>query len=280
LQESSTLAESWSEFVPRVARLPITIYKQRRNISYLWKLLKAKGSFGSTDVALLGAAGSGKSVLWERLAKLPGELSYNKPLQSRSTESHVVWIESKPQLLRAPPGQASRERSATLDEIFSRAESLKRLLYVVDYGFNVPRTADAANILLQRAPSVPQFRTEMQRIEVNEFVKVAARIPDFLAKRNAPLRLTIAVNKCDLFPDQLNDAQVYYSLLGTSSFSRTLSDLVREVGSTNLIVDHAPVCCIGEDFHWNGNIVRSALSEAEIRSLFRAFVNVLNGQRV
>lgn len=71
-------------------------------------------------------------------------------------------------------------------------------------------------------------------------------------KHHAPGWMLVAVDKIDLYHDQLAQARQYYTSRSDSPFAERLRTLTKQVGEDFFRWEAVPVCGVREDFIWNG----------------------------
>ncbi|MEE6267659.1 hypothetical protein V2E29_18690 [Streptomyces diastatochromogenes] len=199
-----------------------------------------KGRFGLAvnPVAITGEAGAGKSVLYDALTQTiktgdpNGTRSPDRERRravfrtgSRRAQASVVVI----------PGQASEERERALTATMGGTASPHGIIHVVCWGHNrtwqrreqraIEETLRAANPAFDK----DSVRDWHLRKEAEDFRDLCERITEQRAAKR--LRwMIIAVSKCDLYWDRIDEARDYY-IPGAgpdSEFHTPLRDLVDE----------------------------------------------------
>ncbi|YAL82909.1 GTPase [Dermacoccaceae bacterium W4C1] len=186
------------------------------------------------SVAVTGMTGVGKSRLADRLAKRTNSITDDEAgsatlerRTSRSARMHGFRF-------RVVPGDNAATRLGALDEVF-HDDPVDGVLHVVAYGHATPRRA--AGVTGQAATD----REAALAAELEDWAITAHRIASMAIRREKPIWLVIAVNKTDLFPEEIEQAVAYYSPGGNSPFSTKIDELRALAGGARLSIDVLPV---------------------------------------
>jgi hypothetical protein len=270
----------WSELVPRAIKVPLTLYKYRQQIGRVLKLGQVKLGRGRTSVLVTGRSAVGKSTLIQKLHGLSGGTGWTPPPPSKTVEASVIEIGESWHICRVVPGQDVKERDEGLHEALSTHKKLQGVIHVVDWGYTPERDETVARELTRRGiDTVAKIRDQNLRQEIEDFTYLCRRAKESVARGGGPRWIVIAVNKIDLFFNEIDNAQRYYSPALVTPFTQPLHDLTRSVGSTNLRSYAYPVSAWQEHFSWNGIEVRSQLIEKDARDRLRIFHQALNDVR-
>jgi hypothetical protein len=270
--------ELWSELVPKAIKIPYSIYKYRRLIARGFKLAQVKMNRGATSVLVTGRPSVGKSTLIQKLQGQSGDLNWGPPPDaSVAVESSVIRMGLDWHICRIVPGQDIRERDEALHEALSKHKKLKGIIHVVDWGYT-PERRDAVRLqrISEGVDTVAKIRDRNLRQEVTDFEYLCRRAKESISRGNGPKWIMIAVNKIDLFFNDLDDAQRYYSPALVSPFTQPLHDLIRSVGSTNISCYAGAVSAWQEHFAWNKEEVRSQLIAKDARDRLLIFRDALD----
>ena len=242
----------WAEYIPNVIRTPYSIYKHRKLIQKYWTHLKVSVNRGSTEILVLGRPGTGKTVLTDLLDGEASRLSYALPSISSKVEARAVRIGEWHRLVRVVPGQTSTERRLALTTEFNENIELNGIIYVVDWGFNLPHADSARRFLLQneKLDDLDKLRAYNLEKELEDFKEVARRIIESYQLTGKPKWLIIAVNKVDLFYNQVLEAEKYYNSLYDSPFTAELKKIIRTLGEVHFSCATLPISATSESFNW------------------------------
>jgi hypothetical protein len=222
------------------------------SVSKSWNPFRA----ATVPVAITGAAGSGKSVLFDAIAGRigiggygsDGKGGYGPPGKSGGPENHRVVTRSPRGKTRSQicvvPGQLSDPRSAAIDDLFRNGRYPTGVIYAAPWGFTTtwePRVEDVITNFLStptKALSLDELREYHLNAEVSDFEDICSLLRDAWKNTAKDCWLIIAVTKTDLFWGQHKDAQAYYipgpDPAKDSSFSQVLRDLANYLGRGNL----------------------------------------------
>ena len=268
----------WSKFLPTALKLPYSAYTHRHKIQRLWTQLHLKVGNPNTRIAILGRSGVGKSLLHSQMRDLVNN-SFQIPRLSTDVERSTVTIANWARIVSVVPGQAVQQRSQWLHEIFHSHSALEGVIHVVDFGFNVPRNKRVIEKHIKDGAldTLEKWRQHNLEIELADFRKTCDLIIASHHRCNRPHWLTIAVNKCDLFWDNIDKSQKYYEPLGRSSpFTQIVRKLIHELGRKNLQVRVCPVSSFNEEFTWNNETTKSLLTRTRDRqAMFRHFMRTI-----
>lgn len=269
----------WMDIVPNVVKAPYYAYKNRHLVQKLWTHLVHVCGKGETDIVVTGRTASGKSVLSARMRGITEDLAWELPSKSRDTESDVIGIAEWARIVRVIPGHTSQERDNGLHEAFNSNKNLEGVIHVVDWGFACERDSVIIEkrIKEQGIDTIEKWRAFNLDLELKEFIQLCTRIRETHSRCGRPKWLLVAVNKCDLFMNQLNLAEEYYHPESNSPFSDAFRDLQSHIGKNNIHCSALPVSSWDKDFQWNGETIKSQVGgTTESRALFRNFVQTVS----
>lgn len=259
---------SWG--VPRILK---TVYENRSEIIKCWKsveeyLSRKKGR----SIAFTGLSGIGKTVLFDYLTGAAYKPGYTPPHPSGSAEAAVRTFEGGKRLrITVVPGDDSRPRLETLDSLFAKRKAVIGVVHVVANGFvDVYQNVSRETLINDRKLSTIEKFTKFQRKEeIKDLDKTLEMIRRSMRENRRPTWMMIAVTKIDLYADELDEAERYYSPHSQSSFSDRMKELQSQVGSDNFRWETVPVCSWLENFDWNGE-TRASTIETEERDAYLA----------
>lgn len=264
----------WDDLVPAIAKPAIYAYKYRHFIQQHWKSLQIAAGIGTPQVLVTGRSGVGKSVLVAHYHGEANSHTWNLPASSPDVEIKPISIGDWTKIVSVVPGQDSRERTIALDNSFNKFDGLEGVIHVVDWGYTAVRDeAIRGAVVSGGVDTVELFRQRNLRLEIEDFNYMIERMIMSITNNRGPKWLLVAVNKIDLYLDQLKEARGYYHPSAESEFSEAIQKLYRAVGANNVKVACVPVCSCPEPFSWNGVYVRSKIdSVTEYKGYLRRFI--------
>jgi signal recognition particle receptor subunit beta len=250
----------WTTPASLTLRLGKQAYDRRHLLQEYWTRFKAKFDMGSTQVAVTGYANAGKTILAQQLDGAARGLGYEKPTTSTAAEPAAIRLGEWHRLFRVIPGQEGKRAKSILSS-FHDNKDLEGVVHVVDFGFNKPRTkaAETTLITIDKIDNIEKLRAHNLQNEIHDISTLCHDIKLNFEKNGQKIWLVIAVNKVDLFYNQLDSALSRYHPNGNSDFSRALAKMEREIGSNHISIDILPICVFEEDFEWNGETIKSGL---------------------
>jgi len=261
--------EKWSDIAPSFIRVPITAYKYRTTIQKWWKKALAYANVGDTNVVVLGRPSVGKSVMMAYLYGESNDLSWKLPLASRDVEVGALTLGDWTKLIRVIPGQGFEKKFAGINEAFNKHRNLEGVIYVADWGYTDEKDSSLKEQMIKRnsLDTFDKLRDENLKKELEDFKFICKKIQEAFAIGKAPKWLLIVVNKADLFfdKDELNAAQDYYHPKGSSDFSKTIQQLIEQVGEQRLKCACVPLCSYEKDLEWNGKVTKTNISGEDNR---------------
>ena len=262
--------EDWTKILPSAIRIPVTVYRNQETYDYWIKMGMAYLDIGKTNILVLGRPATGKSVLISQLYGEVNAIKYNLPPGSTTTETKAIQFGYWTKIVRTIPGQSSKNRSTLIEESLKSNKKLNGILYVVDYGYTMPREQATVDSLINKKDidTIDKLREHNLRLELDELKEALVHILHSINVYGVPSFICIVVNKLDLFHEDLSDVQNYYDLDGDSEFSHLLREFVQKVGSNNCSVSSMPTSSFKEDFEWNGQRVVSNIGGDKNQSLY------------
>ncbi len=274
--ETNQMAD-WTDLLPTVIRTPITVYQNKAQINKWWKKLLIWADKGDTNVVVTGAAGAGKTVFTTSLHGEIKDLDWVEPTTSTGVERQAVSLGDWTKIFSVIPGQDIAARGVGLNEAFNCHNGLDGVVHVVDYGYTTSRSEVAAQVLIERGVgSIQDVRDYNLQQELEEFKKVCELIANAWVNNRGPKWLIIAVNKADLYFDQLDHAKRYYHLDGASLFVDEIKRLLQRVGSNHLKCRVVPICPKPKPFEWNNIKVMPQLKTFDEPTIYmKNFVHIV-----
>ena len=263
----------WSSLL----RTTIAIYKNRSLFQNWWIKLLAYTDAGQTDIAVLGRANVGKSVLSSHLHGEASNLSFDIPSTSSSVEIKAIQIGEWTQLVRVIPGQDNRNRADALRENFNNQKT-QGVIYVVDWGYTDVRSTTFKEKLIKedKLDTIEKIRAYNMERELDDLRDVLKVIKDSHLLGKGPKWLVIAVNKVDLFHDQIDEAQRYYDPTFDSRFTTLIKTTMNDIGAMNMKVVALPLISWDTNFEWAGEKIESMTGGKEdVRNLTKNFISAI-----
>lgn len=261
----------WTTLTSLGVRGGVTAFSQRYLIKKYWKKLLAKMDVGATDIVVVGHAGAGKSVLVSQMHGQARDWYYEQPGESLNVEVEAVTIGDWSKLIRVLPGQSARR---TLGEVRVFGDkNLEGVIYVVDFGYVVPRdTVQVQKLLDEGIDTIDDLRAYNMRAEVHGLVGLLASLRQMHEKFRTPKWVVIAVNKVDLYKSDKAEALRFYHPDGGKEFGNILKEFQSHVGVSSLGVYVVPCCANVRKIEWNGVVQKSGLEENEQFDILKNFV--------
>jgi hypothetical protein len=191
-------------------------------------------------VAVTGMTGVGKSQLVDRLTR--------RAMDEAVTEVGSATMERRTRRgarlhgfrFLVVPGDNAATRLSALDEVF-HDEPVDGVIHVVANGHATPRRAAGTT------GEASASREEQLAAELEDWAITSHLIASMAVRRHKPLWLIIAVTKCDLYPDDVEEAVRYYSPGSGSPFGARVDALRALAGGAKLSIDVLPVSTLGGD---------------------------------
>jgi len=249
--------------------------KHRNEAARLWQGLAARVLGPKSSIVVTGAAGVGKTVLVDHLTGDGLSADYQPPGRSIGAEKERVKHNKQRLVLTVVPGQHSLPRLTTLDQSFNEKSPPDGLIFTAAYGFAEVREQYAREALVaQGLASLDDLLAAQRKTEIDALEETLDLARRTIRLNRKPTWLLVAVNKVDLFADELVGAQQHY-LSPDGDFSRTLDRFLLQVGKDNFTWNAQPVCGWLEDFTWNGEDRVSTLKPGQRNKMVLDFLHVL-----
>ncbi|HFG2121742.1 TPA: GTPase domain-containing protein [Vibrio cholerae] len=267
----------WTDFLPTAVSAPIKVYQNQSLITKWWKKLLVHIDKGNTNVIVTGAAGAGKTVLTMCLHGEVKDHEWEEPQSSKSVEKEAISIGDWTKIFTVIPGQDMKEREIALNESFNKHQDLDGVIHVVDFGYTTIRSSVAESQMIESGTdSIAAIRDFNLNKELEEFKRLSDWIVNANANGRGPNWLVIAVNKADLYLDDLDDAKAYYHPDGSGPFKELLDSLMKRVGSNALTVKVVPVCPKPKPFTWGEEkVLPKLVSFEEPTEYMKNFVSMV-----
>ena len=268
----------WLDALPSPAAIPIAAYKHRKKIQNLVKRLQLSMSMVKTNVVVSGSAGAGKTALTQELCSEEKSYTREDLKTSLDVEKHAVEFGDWTKIFSVLPGQNSHERQLGLSDVFENNSSLEGVIHVVDYGYTSIRSdLGEKKLVTSGYDTITKLRDYNLGNELKDFKLLCDSIIRACSNGKGPKWLIIAVNKVDLYYDELGNAKEYYHKDGSGPFVDAINELIAQVGRNNLMVKTVPVCPLPRTYNWNSEIQRPNLETfEESKKLTKNFVTIFN----
>ncbi|RSB30801.1 GTPase [Enterobacter cloacae] len=215
-----------------------------------------------TDIVVTGASGAGKSHLIDYIAS---EIKQHRqtPQETSATVEHTViplnddWFQKKISVI---PGQSTKARDKAFVDLISKNNDLKGIVHVVDWGYTLPKSKDTeAYYKARNIKTLDELRSD----NLSEEVEYLNSLADELELRPQKVSwFIIALNKVDLF--DVGQAVNYYQ--NDPKFCNALSRVLARVEHiSNPRNQIQPICCLREDFIFNGKTTKTRLASDAVQ---------------
>lgn len=228
------------------------------------------------NIVVTGLAGSGKSVVADRLAGKHNE-KYTPPVQ-RSRDVETVkrrWLGAR-LVLRVIPGQDYAIRRGAVERWVRGKKPADGVVHVVSNGYASVRDNDTAAVGAWQGVDLAQRRRQTLDQELQDLAAVGTAIAagQHTSRKRRPRWLLVVINKVDLFSDPagLVEAGTHYQA-PDGEFQMTLQRIRQEVGLSNLEIDLLPLSAWQADYSWGSESVKSNLQQAQANAML---INVLD----
>ena len=266
------MEDLWSDIIPSIIGVPYKIYKRRYLIHHIYKRISVLLNAGNTNIVVVGRPSVGKTLLTKHLnGKIT--IQTDKPELSLDVEVDVLRLKKWSKIISTIPGQLMAEREQGLEKAFDRHDELEGVIYVVDWGYTKTWNKIAEKELISKGiTDVNALREYNLETEREDFKHILAKIRQAISNNRGPKWLLIAVNKADLFYDEIDEAQKYYDPNFKSEFTDILNDFLDFVGRKNFKCISLPISCWEESLTWNTEIIETKLGGMDNkRALFLNF---------
>jgi len=267
----------WTTAASFTARIGVLSYQKRHLAQEWWQKARVYLDKGSTEILVTGRPNVGKTVLVSQMLGEARGLYYELPRESRTVEVEAITLGDWTKLIRTLPGQSSLVRTTGVNDTFDENPELSGVIHVVDFGYTIPRDPTLTQSLIKddKLTTLEYLRKYNLENEIDELKNLIVSIERSYAKQQTPKWLVIAVNKVDLFKEQLNEALLFYHPNGSSAFSKELNKLIKKLGTNSLSVYVLSTCSYEQDFEWNLEERKSLLAIQEQRAIVREFMETV-----
>ena len=271
----------WTSAASLSFRLGKKAYDERHLIQKFWTHLKAHYDFGRTEIGVTGHANAGKTILTDQLHGKASEIFYEIPKESTTVEVNSIKLGEWHKLVRVLPGQDGYRATGAV-EVFQKNEDLNGIIHLVDFGYNKPRdpTIIKSMIEIDGIESIEKLRELNLNHEMRVLESLLTDLDRSITSNKTPKWLIFAVNKCDLFPNSLDDALSYYHPDGAGRYGKRVAEFISQIGKRSIPTFVVKSCAREENFEWNGVNLESSLEINErsdiLKNLFELVATVSN----
>lgn len=292
----------WGNLLDLLTGYPIHLsLQQYGRVKSMWRdfLLyvetKSGGELVKSQILITGAAATGKTVLSQHMSGEAFDESWTKSnVASTSTEKQIV----NEKLIRIIPGQEEIKAYNTLTHAFHKKAKLEGIIHVVDFGYNKIREVEGLSkglaerrLIKEGFHNLTKLRNHHLR---NEIRYLRELVKEIRRSQKKPKWFIIAINKADLYIDELEIARRYYDYTEetvfssdlypllkdemdqTLTFKTVIKDLMDYIGQGNINIDLIPVFTTHENYEFNSEVVKSQVNDASHRTkMIRLFLDNL-----
>jgi GTPase SAR1 family protein len=261
------------------------VIKNREHVAKAWDRILAKTIGRGFNIAIVGEAGVGKTVLVDHLVGDAFSADYRPPGRSARVEKDSRKLNKHRYKFSVVPGQPiHRDRIRDLEDVLTGKPHLDGIIYMVANGYHELRTTFAEDIAASiQLTDIAQLRERRLQAELADFRSTLALLRRSIGEHRQPSWMILAVNKADLFcsPDALAVAREQY--VGESSeFRQAVDEFLSQVGSDNFKWTAIPTCAWLEAFSVGDERIPSSLSidqrNAMLHSLFDVMERTCQGK--
>lgn len=275
MEIGTLLAANWSTLVTTSVKLSFTIYKNKNPLNVLWNEFLQSRDLSNPEILIVGEPGTGKTLLGERITASINDLVWTKPGRSEKVEKFLFHLNNKIYHSRIIPGQLSQQSSLGIAKGFNK--KLRGIIFVCDWGYTEVRDKFVEKRMWDEEGinTIDIFRKYHMDKELFKFQEICAKIIENHSVNPNPVWLMIAVNKCDLYSNEIESAHSYYHHEINNKFKKEI-DKVRDQLGNKLHVDTFPVSSYGNDFYFKDLKVESLMNQENSSKLFKVFIEALN----
>ncbi|KZR46937.1 hypothetical protein A3N68_14305 [Enterobacter asburiae] len=223
-------------------------------------MTKSYVRYRNTDIVITGASGAGKSHLMDYIASEINQRRQTSQETSATVEHTVIalnkdWLQKKVSVI---PGQSFKAREKAFVDLVSTNKGLKGIIHVVDWGYTKPKRKDFETYVnSKKIKTIDSLREDNLAEEIIYLESLADEL--HCRERNVSW-FVIVLNKIDLF--NAGEAVEYYrsNAKFCAALSRVLEKVDIKTNDRNMI---QPICCVREDFEFNGKRVKTKLPNQE-----------------
>ena len=179
--------------------------------------------------------------------------------------------------MKVIPGADSEPRLLAINDIFHGGKPVDGFVHVVAYGYRFIRNPVARIRLIHQdnLETLKAFRAYQLEEERRDLKRTCEFVRQSIKKHRTPRWMLVAATKADLYPDEIKEAESYYSPDGNSEFVELLRAFTGQVGSDNFRWAALPVCTHLTKFEWNTDTVKSAVEQAQRDAMLLNFGEAL-----
>ncbi len=149
------------------------------------------------------------------------------------------------------------------------------VIHVVCNGLCETRSPVVREALLRERPTLAEYQALCKELEVDDLKQTLKLLEELQHQHRKPCWMIVAVTKCDLFANQLEDVRRDYDPDTSGEFVSVLREFSRHVGTKYFRWVSLPVCSVLESFTWGSEYLNPQLSADQRDAMLVQFARKL-----